>query len=175
MEQRHEVAMIVGAGPGLGFALARRFARAEMSVAMAARHGERLEAMAAECCGIAHGARAYTCDATVEGDVARLFEQVTADLGDPGVVVYNAGRLRARLDPGYDGRGFRALLACRLSRRISGGTCRGAADDGARRHRRSRWQHHVHRCDGQPARLGAVPQPRGRQVRSARAGAEHGA
>lgn len=91
MEKRHEVAMIVGAGPGLGFALARRFGRAEMSVAMAARHGERLEAMAAECSGIGHSARAYACDATIEGDVARLFEQVTAELGEPGVVVYNAG------------------------------------------------------------------------------------
>ena len=91
MEKRHEVALVVGAGPGLGFALARRFARAEMNVALAARHGDKLETMAAECCGIGHGARAYVCDATLEHDVARLFQQVSAELGAPRLVVYNAG------------------------------------------------------------------------------------
>ena len=91
MEKRHEVALIVGVGPGLGFALARRFARAEMNVAIAGRRAEKLETMAAECCGIAHGARAYTCDATVERDVESLFRQVSSDLGEPHLVVYNAG------------------------------------------------------------------------------------
>ncbi len=91
MEKRHEVALIVGAGPGLGFALARRFARAEMNVALAARHADKLQAMAAECCGIAHSARAYACDATLESDVDALMRQVAAELGEPHLVVYNAG------------------------------------------------------------------------------------
>jgi NAD(P)-dependent dehydrogenase (short-subunit alcohol dehydrogenase family) len=91
MEKSHEVAMIVGAGPGLGFALARRFGRGEMNVALAARDSEKLGAMAAECSGIAHSARAYRCDATVESDVEALFEQVASELGPPSLVVYNAG------------------------------------------------------------------------------------
>lgn len=91
MERRHEVAMIVGAGPGLGFALARRFGRGEMNVALAARDAEKIEAMAAECSGIAHSARAYSCDATVEQDVDKLFERTAAELGEPSLVVYNAG------------------------------------------------------------------------------------
>jgi len=90
-KSRHEVALIVGAGPGLGFALARRFARAEMNVALAARHSDKLQAMAAECCGIAHSARAYACDATLESDVDTLMRQVAAELGEPHLVVYNAG------------------------------------------------------------------------------------
>jgi NAD(P)-dependent dehydrogenase (short-subunit alcohol dehydrogenase family) len=91
MEKAHEVALVVGAGPGLGFALGRRFARAEMNVALAARNPDRLLGMVAECCGVAHGARAYACDAAVEHEVEVLFRQVCADFGAPHLVTYNAG------------------------------------------------------------------------------------
>ncbi len=88
---RNEVAVIVGAGPGLGCALARRFARAEMHVAMAARHGEKLDAFAAECSGIHHHARAFSCDATDDQSVDGLFRHVESEFGTPDLVVYNAG------------------------------------------------------------------------------------
>jgi NAD(P)-dependent dehydrogenase (short-subunit alcohol dehydrogenase family) len=91
MERNKQVAVIVGAGPGLSCALAQRFGKAEMHVAMASRHPSRLDALAAECSGIGHSARAYECDATVEVSVAALFHQVRSDLGEPDVVVYNAG------------------------------------------------------------------------------------
>jgi NAD(P)-dependent dehydrogenase (short-subunit alcohol dehydrogenase family) len=90
MEAR-EVAVIVGAGPGLGCALAQRFGKASMHVAMASRHPDRLEAMAAECSGIAHSARSYACDATREASVDQLFARVAEEFGVPDVVVYNAG------------------------------------------------------------------------------------
>jgi NAD(P)-dependent dehydrogenase (short-subunit alcohol dehydrogenase family) len=90
METRR-VAVIVGTGPGLGCALAQRFARAEMHVAMVSRHPERLDALAAECSGIGHGARSYRCDATLEESVVALFRQIREELGEPDVVVYNAG------------------------------------------------------------------------------------
>jgi NAD(P)-dependent dehydrogenase (short-subunit alcohol dehydrogenase family) len=90
MEQR-KLAMIVGAGPGLGCALARRFGKAEMDVAMAARDLKRLEPLTMECAGIGHGARAYACDASNEEAVEAFFRQVRADLGEPDVVIYNAG------------------------------------------------------------------------------------
>lgn len=86
-----KVAVIVGVGPGLGCALAQRFARAEMNVAMASRHPERLDALAAECSGIGRGARTYRCDATQEESVLSFFRQVREDLGEPDLVVYNAG------------------------------------------------------------------------------------
>ena len=86
-----KLAVIVGAGPGLGRALARRFGAAEMNVALAARNLARLENIAVECAGIGRGARAYACDATREADVGALFERVTADYGEPDVVIYNAG------------------------------------------------------------------------------------
>jgi NAD(P)-dependent dehydrogenase (short-subunit alcohol dehydrogenase family) len=91
MEKRHEVALVVGVGPGLGFSLARRFARAEMQIALASRHPDRLENIAAECSGIGHGCVALRCDASVEPDVVQLFDCVGRELGDPHLVIYNAG------------------------------------------------------------------------------------
>lgn len=90
MEHR-KLAVIVGAGPGLGRALARRFGAAEMNVALAARDVARLENLSVECAGIGRGARAYACDASREADVATLFRRVEDELGCPDVVVYNAG------------------------------------------------------------------------------------
>ena len=87
----NQVALIVGVGPGLGFALARRCARAEMHVALAARRVERLETMAAECSGVHHHGRAYGCDATREDEVRELFRAVEQDLGVPDLVIYNVG------------------------------------------------------------------------------------
>jgi NAD(P)-dependent dehydrogenase (short-subunit alcohol dehydrogenase family) len=84
-----EVAVVVGVGPGLGFALVRRFAEAGMAVAMAARSSEHLDAMLGR--EPLEGARAYACDTTDEAAVRRLFASVGKDLGAPELVVYNAG------------------------------------------------------------------------------------
>jgi len=83
-----DTAIIVGVGPGLGLALAQRFAAAGMNVAMAARKRDKLDALLPAVTG--GTARAYACDATSAADVASLFETVAKDLGDPLVVVYNA-------------------------------------------------------------------------------------
>ena len=80
------VAIVVGVGPGLGAALVRRFAKEGMSVALAARQGDRLAALAKEV-----GGRAYGCDATIETAVDDLFAAVERDLGRPAIVVFNAG------------------------------------------------------------------------------------
>lgn len=81
-----DVALIVGVGPGLGAALARRFAAGGLAVAAAAREGRKLEGLAREI-----GGRAYGCDAADEASVERLFEEVTRDLGAPSLAIYNAG------------------------------------------------------------------------------------
>jgi len=71
-----ETALIVGVGPGLGAALARRFARCGMKVAMVARSPDKLASLAAELAGTA---RAYACDAADEHAVTKLFADVAQD------------------------------------------------------------------------------------------------
>jgi NAD(P)-dependent dehydrogenase (short-subunit alcohol dehydrogenase family) len=80
------LALIVGVGPGLGAALARRFAAGGMTVAVVARRKEKLEALASEIAG-----QAYACDGTKEPDVEALFEAATKAGGPPRLVVFNAG------------------------------------------------------------------------------------
>jgi NAD(P)-dependent dehydrogenase (short-subunit alcohol dehydrogenase family) len=80
------VAVVVGVGPGLGSALARRFAAAGMAVAVARRNPERSAELAEEI-----GGRAYGCDATQGNSVEALFAAVADELGPPALAVYNAG------------------------------------------------------------------------------------
>jgi NAD(P)-dependent dehydrogenase (short-subunit alcohol dehydrogenase family) len=87
-----QVAVVVGVGPGLGLALVRRFAKAGMAVALAARTKDRLEQLLAK--EAIESARAYACDATEPAAVEGLFAQVEQDLGTPEVVVFNAGAFR---------------------------------------------------------------------------------
>ncbi len=95
---KSETALIVGAGPGLSASLARRFASEDVAVAIAARNTDKLADIVAET-----GARPYACDASDPAAVASLFSSVTADLGEPDIVVYNASnRVRGpvtELDP----------------------------------------------------------------------------
>ena len=79
-------ALIIGTGPGLSASLARRCSAEGMQVAVAARDTAKL----ADVCTDS-GARAYRCDATVQGEVEALFDSVEADLGTPHFVVYNPG------------------------------------------------------------------------------------
>jgi len=94
-----EKALIVGAGRGLSASLARLFAAEGMRVALAARNADKLAGLAADT-----GAKAYACDAADPASVAALFESVTADIGTPNIVVYNASNRGGRgpvteLDP----------------------------------------------------------------------------
>lgn len=79
-------ALVVGVGPGLGAALARRFAKGGLAVAVVARRPERLAALAEEV-----GGRAYGCDAGDEAAVAALFRQIAGELGPLSLVAFNAG------------------------------------------------------------------------------------
>jgi len=92
-EPRHEIALIVGAGPGLSASLTRAFVSAGMRVALAARNTEKLTALCAET-----GAQSFACNVVEPSQVAHLFEEVESRIGFPDVVVYNAsGRLRGPL------------------------------------------------------------------------------
>lgn len=93
-----EIALIVGAGPGLSASLARLFTREGMTVALAARDAKKLDGLVKEIDG-----RGFRCDASSPKDVENLFDSVTKAVGEPNLVVYNAsGRVRGpitELDP----------------------------------------------------------------------------
>jgi NAD(P)-dependent dehydrogenase (short-subunit alcohol dehydrogenase family) len=84
-------AAIVGVGPGLGSALAARFAKGGFAVALMARSQEASRAIQTEIAASGGVARAFTCDAADEGSARSAFARVRAELGDPEVLVYNAG------------------------------------------------------------------------------------
>ena len=86
-----KVAAVLGVGPGLGAAIARRFAGEGFAVALMARREESVAAVREEIEDSGGGALGVTTDATNPDSVAASFQRVRAELGDPEVFVYNAG------------------------------------------------------------------------------------
>jgi NAD(P)-dependent dehydrogenase (short-subunit alcohol dehydrogenase family) len=84
------VAAVLGVGPGLGAAVARRFAGEGFGVALMARK-ESVADVREEIEGGGSTALSVSADATDPDSVARAFERVRGELGDPEVFVYNAG------------------------------------------------------------------------------------
>jgi len=91
-------ALIVGAGPGISASLARRLSGLGVEVALAARDTQKLGPLIQDI-----GAHAFAVDASDPESVAGLFVQVTDDIGEPEIVVYNAATRAhgplAELDP----------------------------------------------------------------------------
>lgn len=80
----HQVAVVVGAGAGLGNALVTRFADEGMRVAALSRSGGAGQPHLDEV-------RGYSCDATISGQVKEAFARVRSELGPPSLVVFNVG------------------------------------------------------------------------------------
>src|SRR6202158_2772799 len=83
------VAVVIGVVPGLGAALARRFA-AEYTGAIVARNADYLAKVAGAI--VAGGAQAHPVPANTadESAIAAVFESIRRELGDPEVLIYNA-------------------------------------------------------------------------------------
>ncbi len=84
-------ALIVGAGPGLGLALARRFGREGFAVALVARSEATLSELAAQLVPLGPRLKTYAADATEPADVEDVCAATLRDLGEPSVLIYNAG------------------------------------------------------------------------------------
>jgi NAD(P)-dependent dehydrogenase (short-subunit alcohol dehydrogenase family) len=84
------VAVVTGVGPGLGAALVRRFA-ATYAVAILARKADYLKALAGEI--RRSGARVLdlSCDVSDRTQITEAFHAIRVDLGEPEVLLYNAG------------------------------------------------------------------------------------
>jgi NAD(P)-dependent dehydrogenase (short-subunit alcohol dehydrogenase family) len=85
-DSRNDIALIVGGGPGISASCARLFADEGMRVAVAARNPDKPVLAKLEQ---THRVRRYACDASDPSAVAKLFENVTADIGAPTLVVHN--------------------------------------------------------------------------------------
>ncbi len=82
--------VILGVGPGLGAAAARRFAAAGYAVAVAARTAEKLDPIVATINKAGGKAIAIPADSTNEGSVIELVARTERELGPLGVAIYNA-------------------------------------------------------------------------------------
>jgi NAD(P)-dependent dehydrogenase (short-subunit alcohol dehydrogenase family) len=84
------VAVVVGVGPGLGAALVRRFAAA-YPVAMLARNAEFLKTLAVETRKSGAKVLDLSCDVSDSTKVTQAFRAIRKDLGEPELLLYNAG------------------------------------------------------------------------------------
>ncbi len=89
-ESKHrEVAAVVGVGPGLGAALARRFAKG-YTVALIARKRDYLESLAKEIEAEGGSALAVPADVASADQIKAAFEKIRSEAGAPGLLLYNA-------------------------------------------------------------------------------------
>ena len=84
------VAVVTGAGRGIGAATARALAEAGFSVVLAARTRDQVERQTAGLVAIGRQAKAVVCDVTSEDSVQALSHEA-AELGPVAVLVNNAG------------------------------------------------------------------------------------
>ena len=83
-------AVVVGAGPGIGLAVARRFAREGFAVALIARRQDALDGYVLELLGEHDVVLGVAADAADPAALEGAWATVVAALGDPEVLVYNA-------------------------------------------------------------------------------------
>ena len=88
--QQVPVAAVLGVGPGLGAALARRFARG-YAVAINARSAEYLYSLAAEIRAAGGQVLEVPADIGDRAQVEAAFKLIRERLGPPEVLLYNAG------------------------------------------------------------------------------------
>lgn len=85
---------VVGAGPGVGLAVARQFGAAGYHVALVSRRAAAVSKMAAELAGAGIDARGFPADAGDEASLRNVFKAIHASLGPTEVLVYNAFAFR---------------------------------------------------------------------------------
>jgi sorbose reductase len=84
-------ALITGASSGIGRKVAAAYLQAGAQVAIAARHTEALDKVAAELASAGNNVMPVSCDVTDPDQVSRMLDQVTAELGGIDIAVCNAG------------------------------------------------------------------------------------
>lgn len=89
-----KVCALVGAGAGLGLAIAQRFGQAGYQLALLARRPEALAAYTKSLNDAAIQATGFQVDAADAGSIAAAFAAIRQTVGAPDVLVYNAALLK---------------------------------------------------------------------------------
>lgn len=87
MSNGKPVAVVAGAGPGIGEALARRFAQAGYAVAILSRHDATLAPILAKLPDV----RGFACDVADSVAVEANFARIRDEIGEVDALLYNAG------------------------------------------------------------------------------------
>lgn len=85
------IALVTGGGRGIGRAAALALAAAGADVAVAARSADQLEETTREIRRIGRRGEALVCDVTRRQDIDAVLAKLRASLGDPSILVNNAG------------------------------------------------------------------------------------
>lgn len=86
--------VVIGAGPGIGLSVARRFAREGVPIALVARSRNGVEAVAAALAPTGVPVVALTADSADETALRSALDAASAEFGVPDAVVYNAAVIR---------------------------------------------------------------------------------
>lgn len=113
------LAIVAGAGPGVGAAVARRFAAEGCRVVLIARDEARLAGLVAPILAAGGTAVTYACDLSMHSDVADVMARILQDHGTPAVLVWNAALWSEApalsLDPADFDRQLRLGLTCAVT------------------------------------------------------------
>lgn len=83
--------VIVGAGPGLGLSLAKKFGEKNFNAALIARNQDNLDSFQASLSAMNIKSAGFAADVTDEQQLAEAFAQVRETFGQIDVLIYNAG------------------------------------------------------------------------------------
>ncbi len=114
---QNHIAVVTGAGSGIGRAIAQGFAREGAAVAALDINGETAEKTAAEIAGAGGKAKSFTLDVTDRAACRAVAAQVAGALGQVSVLVNNAGITRRNpftADPDTVAKDWDDILAINL-------------------------------------------------------------
>ena len=94
----NKVALVTGAGSGMGLATAKAFAEAGASVVLADIQEEAVRAEASQLIADGRKALAIRCDVSDDGQVASMIERTVSSFGRLDAAFNNAGVMQRRVD-----------------------------------------------------------------------------
>lgn len=111
MKSIKKVCWIAGAGPGVGFAIARKFAREGFAVALVARRQAEIDRLAELIMREGGVAKGYAADLSSAEQIRATADRIQRDFGAVDVLVYNAALWRERAAMTIDPADFNHDLA----------------------------------------------------------------